>query len=62
MNQRATLDPHAEPTAPICGTPRLPKMSTQLRNTFRRLAATMVHTMDDTRPMACRLWRSTTKA
>ena len=62
MNQRATLDPHADPTAPICGKPRLPKISTQLRNTFRRLAATMVHTTGATRPMACKLCRSTTKA
>ena len=62
MHQRARLDPHADPTAPSCGTPRFPYISTQLRKAFSTFAPAIVQTIGATFPMACKLWRSTTKA
>ena len=42
----------AEPTTPIAGKPKWPKMRTQLRTALTRLAPTMATTMAAVRPIA----------
>ena len=61
MTHLLSVVAHPDPTAPMAGKPRLPKISTQLKKTLARLATRMTTTMGATRPMAWRLCLRTMK-
>ena len=61
MNHRLAELAHPEPTAPMAGKPRFPKMKTQFRKTLATLARRTVTRMGVTFPMAWRLWRKMRK-
>jgi hypothetical protein len=52
INHRLRLVPHPDPTAPSAGAPRLPKISTQLKNTLATFARSAVMRMGATLPIA----------
>ena len=57
MNHREAAVAHPDPTAPMAGTPKFPKIRTQLAATFSRLPATTASRTGATVPSACNVWR-----
>ena len=61
MNHRLSVVAQPDPTAPIAGAPKFPKMSIQLKKTLAAFARRITTTIGPTRPIDCRPCRNTTK-